>query len=46
MEDKALKKAQVTNKIEQNKEDTSEINKLDLAYLDWIFDKEWLRTKK
>ena len=46
MEDKVKELRDEVNLNHQDQEKKQENNKLSLEYLDWIFDKEFLRTKK
>lgn len=46
MTSKTANKEQEESKIKNEKELGSKDKKIDLDYIDWIFDKGWLRTKK
>jgi hypothetical protein len=46
VEDKAKEKKDIEDLNRLNQKKKKNKSRLDLEYLDWIFDKEFLRTKK
>jgi len=46
MTEKTANSEKEESKIKDEKELDSKDKKFDLDYIDWIFDKGWLRTKK